>query len=115
MDSMFALIDIMIAACGLYVIYTAYLMKTKGELKESFMLPKDITIKKCKDPKGYCTEMTPKMLAYGIVVTICGGLGILEDMQRLPVSMYIVIMVVFIAATVWYVIQAKKAVKKYWP
>lgn len=114
MGSMFSMMDIIIAACGVYVLYVWYLLKFKGEIKESILLPKGLNVKKCKDKAAYIAEMAPKVLIYGIQVVLCGILGIMEDSYHLLGNWYFLVIAVFVAVTVWFCMQTKKAVKKYW-
>lgn len=115
MDSTFSIIDIIVIACGVYILYVYYVLKFKGEIKETLLLPKDVLAKKCRDKAAYINEMSPKVLIYGIIVVLCGGCGLLESRLGLLGSFYLAVLAVFAAATVWFAIQAKKSVKKYWP
>lgn len=115
MDSMYSMLDVIIVLCGVYILYNFYLLRFKGEIKESLLLPKDIQVKKCKDKAGYIAEMSPKVLLYGIVVVICGILGMTESQMGLLGKLYLVVLAVFVAFTIWFAVQTKKSVKKYWP
>ena len=115
MNSMFSLMDLVIAACGVYILYVWYLLKFKGEIKENILLPKDVPVKRCKDKAGYVAEMAQKVLIYGCVVTVCGAIGIIEDMFHVFGNTYLIMLAVFLAVTVWFVMQARGALKKYWP
>lgn len=115
MDSMFSMMDIIIILGGLYLLYTYYLMKFKGEVKESILLPKDLPVRKCKDLPAYISDMSPKVLVYGIVVVLCGITGLLEDMYHIMGWIYLAAFLIFIAASAWFIVQTKGAVKKYWP
>ena len=46
MESIFGLFGL---GCGLYCLYGYYLLKFKGEICSSILLPKDVNPKKCKD------------------------------------------------------------------
>lgn len=115
MDSTFMIMDVIIALFGVYLLYVYYLMKFKGEIKESILLPKGVSIKKCKDVAGYISEMAPRVLAYGIIVTLNGAAGIIMDVYHTLRGIYPVMMVIFAVGTVWFVWQMKKVMKKYWP
>lgn len=115
MDSAYSFIDIIIILSGFYILYIYYLLKVKGEIKETLLLPKDTPIKKCKDKNAYISEMAPKVLVYGIIVVICGLLGLSESQMQLLGKWYLLVLVVFLCATIWFAGQTKKAVKKYWP
>ena len=114
MDSMYSMFDLIILVCGIYVLYTWYLMKFKNEIKESLLLPKDVSVKKCKDLSAYIKEMSPEVLIYGLMVVLCGAAGILEDNYHVLGWGYLVMIAVFVAVTVWFILMARKAVKKYW-
>ncbi|MDO4344763.1 MAG: hypothetical protein Q4C50_08175 [Eubacteriales bacterium] len=114
MGSMFSLIDIMILLCGVYILYVFYQLKYKGVITENMLLPKGTSIAKCKDKQAYIAEMSPKVLAYGLLVTICGALGLLDDTYKIMGNFYYVILVVFLAGTVWFGVMTKKLLKKYW-
>ncbi|MDO5540983.1 MAG: hypothetical protein Q4F83_13115 [Eubacteriales bacterium] len=115
MDSMFSIMDIIIILSGLYLLYTYYLMKFKGEVKESILLPKDLPLKKCKDISAYISEMSPKVLIYGAVVVLCGVVGLVEDVYHVLGWIYLAAILVFVVVSAWFIVQAKNAVKKYWP
>lgn len=115
MASTFSFMDIIIIVCGVYVLYIFYLLKVKGEIRETLLLPKDLPVNKCKDKAAYIAEMSPKVLIYGIVVVLCGVLGLCESRLGLLGNAYLIVLAVFLAVTVWFAVEAKKAVKKYWP
>lgn len=114
-NSMFTLMDILIAGSGLYVIYQYIVMVTKKELQENMILPKDLEIKKCRDQEAFIHYMGVKQLIFGIVTTICGVLGLIQDYTgKLGVSVYMAAVCVFIAVIVWFTVCLKKAIKLYW-
>lgn len=115
MDSMYSLIDIIVLGAGLYLLYAWYLLKYKGEIRESVLLPKGIEAKKCKDLDGYAADVSPKVLVYGLVTAGCGALGIVDTQWGFLGNYYLIIIGIFLVVTVWYTVQSKKAVKKYWP
>ena len=45
MGSMVSIIGLITLGCGLYCLYGAYLMRTKGEIKQALVLSQDINIK----------------------------------------------------------------------
>lgn len=114
MDSMFSIIDLLIMACGAYVLYNYYLLKFKGEIKETLLLPKDVSAKKCKDKQAYITEISPKVLIYGIIVLVSGAAGIFEDKYQMLGNYYLIILAVFGIGTIWFAMAVKKAAEKYW-
>ncbi len=115
MDSFYMFIDIMVVICGVYVVYQYIMMIRTEQIRENMLLPKDINIKKCKDVQGYIKSIGPKQLAFGIAATVCGIVGIIQDMYEIvSISLSLIIMVVFVAVCIWYGVAAKKAVDKFW-
>ena len=115
MGSIVSLIDIMFVGCGVYVLYVYYCLKFKGEIKETLLLPKGTDPKRCKDKEAYIAEMSNTVLIYGIAVLFCGVMCILEDEYRLLGNYYLLVLVVFVCVTIWFTVQGKKALKKYFP
>lgn len=111
---MFSFLDLIILISGIYVLYAFYLLKFKGEIKESLLLPKGLSAKNCKDKAAYIAEVSPKLLLFGIAITICGALGIAEDQWQFLGNYYLIVMAVFLAIIVWFGIVISKAAKKYW-
>ncbi len=76
MDNMFILMDMLVVGCGVYVLYAFYLMKAKGEVKESLLLSNGAKMAKCKDKNAYMAYISPRLLIFGLATIICGGLGV---------------------------------------
>ena len=102
MDSMFVMIDMIVAGFGCYILYGWFLMKSKGEVKENLILPKGVTMKHCKDRAGFIAEIQPKMLAFGIATLACGAMGILNDFTQLLGNIYLVITIIFLVVVFWF-------------
>ena len=115
MGSMYSLMDILVFGCGLYIIYAYYMLKVKGEINGSLLLPKDTNVKKCKDKKAYISEIAPKLLAYGISVTVCGGLGLLESYKGFLGKWYLVLIAALLVVTFWFALTSRKCAEKYFP
>lgn len=113
-NSISSVMDLFIIACGVYVLYVFYMLKYKGEIKETLLLPKGLSAKKCKDKAAYTKEMAPKVLIYGLAVTLCGVMGAIEDVYGFLGSYYPLVLVVFVAVSVWFASKVKKANQKYW-
>lgn len=111
---MLSFMDLAIAAVGIYILYIYYLMKFRGEFREGMLLPKGIRPDQCKDREGYIREMSGKVLFYGVVVLLCGIAGYLEDEFLLLGNAYLLVLVGFVACTVWFAIKSRNAIKKYW-
>lgn len=113
--SMFDLMDLIIVGGGLYVIYLYIVMVRSRKLENNMLLPKEIDAKKCKDVEGYINYIGPKMLAFGIVATLCGLMGIAQDYtQKIGYPVYLAGMAVFVVVAVWYSVAIKKGIKEFW-
>lgn len=109
------MIDLIIAACGIYVLYSCSVMKSTGKIQGGMLMPKNIDLNKCKDPEGYIREIMPRLLALGIMAFLCGGVGLIMDYTgTIPGAVYLVLMAVFLATLIWYSVTSKKIMKKYW-
>lgn len=115
MDSMFSLMDLIILAAGAYVLYSYYLLKTTGEIKEGIFLPKDTDVKKCKDKDGYIRAVSGKVLIYGISVMVCGALGVLETQTGILGNWYLLLIAAFLGVTIWFAKVNQDLVNEYWP
>ncbi|MDO5422962.1 MAG: hypothetical protein Q4F41_04470 [Eubacteriales bacterium] len=113
MDSMFIMVDLIITGFGVYLLYAWFLMAQKGEVKENLVLPKNMTMKRCKDKDGFVNFMKPKMLGFGIVMLICGLFGLLNDFTGVLGNFSLLITVIFLVAAIWYGVGTKNAIKNY--
>ena len=114
-NSMFALMDLIVLGCGVYILYAYYLLVVKNEIKQGVLVPQKTDTKKCKDFEGYKKFMAPKVLIFGISACASGGLGLFQDYVA-PVNayLYLGLFVVFFAVMVWFLMSTKKAEKLFW-
>ena len=114
-NSMFALMDLIVLGCGVYILYAYYLLVVKNEIKQGVLVPQKTDTKKCKDFEGYKKFMAPKVLIFGISACASGGLGLFQDYVA-PVNayLYVGLFVVFFAVMVWFLMSTKKAEKLFW-
>lgn len=114
-NSMFGIMDLIIAGGGIYVIYQYIVMVTTRKLQTNMLLPKEIDPKKCRDTEGYINYIGMKQLAFGIVGTICGAIGLIQDYtQKIGAGVYFAGMLVFVIVAVWYSVALKKGIKEFW-
>lgn len=73
------LMDIVIAAFGLYLIIVALRMKRSGKINS--LVVAEAEQKKCKDTKAYISGIAPYMYFFGIVALVVGVIGILGDVK----------------------------------
>lgn len=110
-----ALLDLMVAGAGAYVVYQYIDMVRTRKLKPNMLLPKDLNLKKCSDVEGYIKFIGMKQLVFGLVAFLCGVIGLIEDYtHKLGIVPYMAAIVVFLASVVWYTVNMKKALKMFW-
>ena len=71
------LMDIVIAAFGLYLVFVALGMKRNGKINTLVIVEHEQ--KKCRDTKAYIAGVVPYMYFFGIVALVVGVIGILGD------------------------------------
>lgn len=99
--------------CGLYCLYGFYLLKFKGEISTSILLPKDVNPKKCKDFVGYSREVQIPLLALGIVATLYGAVDLYNVYVGGADTLFLVMMALLLVTLVAYVILVRKCNRKY--
>lgn len=114
MNSMFVLMDVLVAGCGIYILYAYILLTKKGEVKETLLLPADIKMSQCKDKEGYMAYIAPRLLAFGICALLCGGIGVVNDYTKFIGRAYIAITAVFLVLLIWFALSLKKSITMFW-
>ena len=71
------IMDVVIVVFGLYLIYIALQMK-KTKKVNSFIVDEQ-TLRMCKDQSGFAEYLYPKMLFFAVVLTITGGIRVIDD------------------------------------
>jgi uncharacterized membrane protein YphA (DoxX/SURF4 family) len=114
-DDFSGMIDLIVFAFGVYILYSGITMKQTGEIKGGMLLPKGIEPRHCKDSAGYITFIYPRMILVGIASLICGAIGLMVDyLQLLPAAVYMVVMLLFLVLLIWYSVTSRKAIDQYW-
>ena len=78
------LMDIVIAAFGLYLVFVALGMKRNGKINTLVIAEHEQ--KKCRDTKAYIAGVVPYMYFFGIVALVVGVIGILGDLKVLSLA-----------------------------
>ena len=107
------MLDVFIAFCGGYLIYSSVDMKKTGSLKKGVMIRKDADLSKAKDIPGFIEYMYLKTIIVGICTLICGGIGIVNDLYGGLGMVQLVMTFVFFVAIVIFGIMMTRAQKKY--
>lgn len=107
------LIDGIVLACGFYMLYSAYLMKTKGELKVGWLVSKNINLERSKDVSGYINYMFSKIMIFAICTIIYGAIGVYSTYYKSLGIIQVASFVIFFIVVVCFAVVSTKASKKY--
>ena len=105
------ILDLLIMACGIYIIYWAVQMKTTNKIP-SMLVGKGFPINRAKDPEGFIKFTFPFTFVTGIVlfaVGLVGALGLFVTNPLVETVMRVVLVIVIVA----YGMVLMKAQKKY--
>lgn len=108
-----SILDIMILACGLYMLYSAYLMKSRGELKSGWLVSKNINLSNSRDVPGYINYMYSKVIIFSIATIIYAGIGIFNTYVYDIMTIQFLGFGVFFIFVIWFAVCSMKATKKY--
>ena len=114
MADMTGWIGILVFFCGLYCLYAAVMMKTKGVINATILLGKDTRNKKCKDKEGFIRKMFPQLLLFGIVTTACGATDMINTYVTDIFVINTVMLVVFILEFLWFARVSMDARNKFY-
>lgn len=106
-------LDMIIVACGVYLIYGAVILKTRGEITPNIMLPKNVTPEQVKDKEGFKNAICLKLFVLGIATVIVGLVIVINDVFLQMMIINAIAYGVFAAALLWYGFALKKAHKEY--
>ena len=97
----------LILGCGIYILYGYVMLKYKKVIKGSFLLSKNIDLKKCKDYRAYCKEVEPLLLLLGVVTTINGIIDLYNTFNSGWDVQYYVSLAIFVVVFVIYAVRIK--------
>lgn len=105
------ILDLLIMACGIYVIYWAVQMKMSNKIP-AMLVGKGFPINRAKDPKGFIRFTFPFTFATGIILLAAGFAGALGLFVTWPV-VETLMRLFLVAVIVAYGMVLMKAQKKY--
>ena len=113
MNDAWSIMDIVILVCGVYALYAAYVLKTKGKIIKTFLVFKETDVNTCKDLGAYAASIAPKLSTLAGVMILYGVVSLINTYVVSIMSLYWVMMVALIGTLIWYGIQTRNATKKY--
>lgn len=90
------LINIIIIACGAYMVYGAFIMKTTGSVPAN-LVGKGVNLSTAKDVPGFIKKMFPITLIVGALTLLCGvgtAMGLFGDNTYVQVTISLVFVVI---------------------
>ena len=115
MTSINGIMDLIVLAAGLYILYGYYLLAAKKEFKDGLLVSERFPAKTCKDKEGYAAYIGLPTLLLGLGGVLSGAIGLYQDYVG-PVNrwLYLTGYVVFAAVLVWFIVRTKKAQGRFW-
>lgn len=112
-NDLWELMDLLILACGIYALYGAWVLKNEGRIIKTFLVFKDTDVNSCKDLQSYANLMSPKLGTLGAVMVVYGVISMLNAYVVDIHTLYVAIMIIFVLVLIWYGMEVKKAMNKY--
>lgn len=107
-------VGILVFGGGIYCLYSAIMMKTKGIINENILLNKENRFKKCKNKEAFIKELFPSFITFSILTTFCGAVDMINTFVVEINMLYIISLVLFVAGFVWFMVTSKKCKDKYY-
>ena len=112
-NSVFSMVDILVLGCGIYALYSAFVLQREGKIIRTFLVLKDTDLDSCRDLQGYANYMSPKLQLLGIVMILNGVVSLLNTYVVEIRNLFWIMMGVFLIVLIWYGMQARKAMKNF--
>lgn len=110
MGSFFGIIAV---AAGVYCLYSYIRMMKDKIIPRGIMVPRDVDVKKCKDPAEYIKMTAVPLLILGIALLIYGAAEFVNQYAAsLGAGLGAALALAF-AALVWFAVRTKKANETY--
>lgn len=109
----FGFIDLIVIACGLYGVYSWYLLVYKHEIKKTLLIGGNTNPQDCKDIEGFAAFMGTKLLILSAVMIIFGGISAYSSYVEFLGTIVWVGMAIFLVIIIWYCVQLRKAEQKF--
>ncbi len=106
-------VDMLFAASGIYLIYTALMAKKTGTVSANTMLGKNISEKVIKDKLGFIEYMYKRILLAGILIVIAGMINLYNDYFVFSNALTWIASAIILAAIIIYVIAYKNGQKQF--
>lgn len=105
------ILNILIMACGIYMLYWAMQMKNNKKIPE-MLVGKGFPIERARDPEGFIRVTFPFTIVTAVVLLIAGIVGALELLAAYPVA-DVIINLAELAVILIYGVLLMRAQRKY--
>lgn len=105
------ILNILIMACGIYMLYWAIQMKSNKKIPE-MLVGKNFPIERAHDPEGFIKATFPLTFATGVLLLVSGAIGSLELLAAYPMADMIINLIEVVVILV-YGMLLMKAQRKY--
>lgn len=113
----FSFFDILVIIAGLYMAYSAIMMKTRGVVNSGVVMSRNLDESQLKDKEGFIKYIWPKLFAVGITCAASGAFNIIFSYFASSSENYVIIEVIvnglFFILLIVYAVIISKAQKKY--
>ena len=114
-NQMFGFMDYIVLGCGVYGVYSWYMLVKKNEIKKAFLLGGDNTPEDCTDVAGFADMIGIKLLIASIGMLVFGSLSLYNTYVQDLGAILWVGMILFLGILVRYSVMLRKAHLKYFP
>lgn len=108
-----SIFDLLITGSGLYLIYVAVIMKTRGEITKGVIVSRDVNTDSMRDKDGFIRYMYGKSLFMGILTAAAGALNMANFYVQGPAWISMAAVAGYIMALVVFAVFTLKARKKF--
>ena len=114
-NQMFGFMDYIVLGCGVYGVYSWYMLVKKNEIKKALLLGGDNNPEDCTDVAGFADMIGTKLLIASIGMLVFGSLSLYNTYVQDLGAILWVGMILFLGILVWYCVMLRKAHLKYFP
>ena len=113
----FNLFDGLVILCGLYMAYSAIMMKAKGRINSGVVMSRNLDESRLKDKEGFIKYIWPRLFAIGLLCATSGLFNLsfsrIETEPETYVLVEVVVNTIFFVLLIIYGVMVSKAQKKY--
>ena len=110
---MYDIIDALCVASGVYLVYTAIVMKVQGKIISNVVLNKGRDESAIRDKEGFIRFLYGKLILVGILVMLAGAANMINFHMIGSGIITLISTILFAAAIAGYGVAVNKALRKY--